>query len=161
VTGVAVDGDGAVLLAGSSSAGVDFGGGPVASGDAYVAKLSQDGSYVFGQALGGAQIRSITATGSKDVLVAGTGSGSIGVGSAQIPAATSGFDLLAIELDPSGNLVSDRRAGNGAGVIANQIAVNASGEVAVVAASRAGGVDMGTGALSCTASCLLVARLRM
>jgi hypothetical protein len=162
VTAVAVDGNGGVLLGGSTSAGISFGGGVVAGGNDYAIKLGQDGSIVFGQGVSGGRIQSVAVNGNGDSLVAGSATGSVSVGGAQIAAATSGYDFLVLELDSSGNLVSDKRAGNGAGLGVNQIAANASGEVAVVAASRAGSVDMGTGStLGCSAACLLVARLSM
>jgi hypothetical protein len=161
VSGVAVDGNGAVLLVGQSFGGVDFGGGTVANGGSYAAKLSPSGSFVFSDDLGTAHLQSVAAAPSGNVLVAGSGTGTIHVGTAQIPPSSGGFDLLAIELDPSGHLLSNRRAGNGAGVTVNQIAANASGEVGLVAASRTGTVNLGTGGLTCSAACFLVARLSM
>ena len=88
VNGVAVDGSGAVLLAGLSTGGIDFGGGTVANGAngaSFAAKLSQSGGFVFSDDLGTAHLQSVAATASGNVLVGGSATGTITVGTSQIP----------------------------------------------------------------------------
>jgi hypothetical protein len=150
------------VITGYSSGVIDFGGGPLASGATYITKLSQAGAFAWSKAVTGtAQIESLAADGT-DILVSGSASGTLHVGAANVSQSTGGAELVALKLDPSGALVSSLRAGNGAGVSGNQIAVNASHVAAIVATSRPGSMSMGTGSLSCVGgACVMAARLTM
>jgi hypothetical protein len=164
VGALSVDASGGPVLSGLSTSGVDFGGGTLPLNASYAVRLSNSGSFGWSLSLGsGAQIQSVAGDASGNVLLAGSASGPITVGSTTLPESSSGFDFLALELDPNGNLVSSFRAGNGSGLTANAISVNAADEVAAVAAARAGTVDMGSSAsdLTCAAVCGLVTRLSL
>lgn len=76
---VAIDGQGAVIAAGSFLGTVDFGGGAVANtggADIYLAKYSSNGNYAWARAFGtsanvGEMVSSVAVDGSNNVLVTG------------------------------------------------------------------------------------------
>jgi hypothetical protein len=153
---VAFDGGGDLVLVGFASAAINFGGGPLAAGS-FVAKLDGGGGHVWSKAFtGNAQAETVAAD-SSGVFLAGFALGTIGIGGTQLPQSTAGIDLLVIKLDPTGNYVWGRRAGDGASASAQQISVNAAHASAIAGSTRNGSINLGTGGLPCSGMCGMVA----
>jgi hypothetical protein len=93
---VAVDADGSVYVAGTTSGTLDLGGGPLpisGSNNAFFAKLDATGAHVFSRVFGGAGFQSpdsIAMAANGDVILAGRFSGEIDFGAG--PLTAWGFD---------------------------------------------------------------------
>jgi hypothetical protein len=156
---VAFDGAGHVVVAGYASGAINLGGGALPAATSFVVALGAGGDHVWSDAFtGSVQVQSVAAD-TTGVFLAGVASGSIGIGTARLPASARGIDLLVLKLDPSGAYLWGRRAGDGAGASASQISVNAGHASAIAGSARNGAIDLGTGPLSCIGMCAMVAAL--
>jgi hypothetical protein len=159
--GIAMDGSGNVVVAGSFFGMIDFGGGPLVSadaGDAFVVKLDDAGNLLWDQRFGGVgdqRPTSVAADAAGNVVVVGEFSGSIDFGGGPVASAGGdpGFDGFLAGLDAGGNTVWSKTFGDvdadglpqltdGVG----DVAIDASGNTALVGRFH-GMVDLGCGPL--------------
>jgi hypothetical protein len=155
VHGIAVDGSGNVLLAGSFSGSVDFGGGPLTSAggsDAFVAKFDPTGKHLWSKRFGAVEEqsgRSITADAAGNVYVTGNFIGSVNFGGGALGSDACCFfeDMFLMKLDAAGNFVWAKDFGDGAAQTARGVVADAAGNIVMVGDFQ-GAVDFGGGALS-------------
>lgn len=104
-SGVAVDGMGNVLIAGSMNGSADFGGGPLQSGgssDVFVAKLDANGGHLWAKRFGDAKGQNalgIATDGPGNVLLTGILSGSVDFGGGPLVSA-GGTDVFVAKFGP-------------------------------------------------------------
>ncbi len=151
-TGLAVDAAGDVLVCGTMSGSIDFGGGAIASGgafDAYLVKLSSAGAHVWSKRFGdaanqGATEVAVDAAG--NVLVTGGFEGSIDFGLGAL-GAVGVADIFVAKLSPAGvGMWSHRYGGVGTDLEAPGLAVGPDGRPLLVG-SVSGPVNFGGGML--------------
>ena len=150
--GVAADGAGNVVIAGSCAGTVDFGGGPLAGQggyDAFVVKLGPAGNHLWSARYGNGANQGATgidvAVGG-DVLVTGGFEGSIDFGAGPLTAA-SPFDVFVARLSPAGTALFSKAFGaTDSNIESRAIAAGPAGEVFVAGAVE-GDVDLGGGLL--------------
>jgi DNA-binding beta-propeller fold protein YncE len=148
----AVSANGDIHLAGYFAETVDFGGGALASGggaDAFVAKLTPFGGHIWSKStkLALAQkARSIAVDAQGNAVVLGVFNGAIDFGGP--PAVGDGSeDLFVTKLSPAGSLLWTARFGGPADEEPGGVAVNAAGEVFLVAMLD-GAADFGGGVIT-------------
>ncbi len=152
--GVAVDGSGNVIAAGSFWSSVDFGGGALTSAggtDAYIAKFDASGNHVWSKRFGNASSDDVyggDVDGSGNVIVTGTFYDSVDFGGGALTSAGDG-DIYLAKFNASGNHVSSKRFGDTDTQWGNSVAVDGSGNVILAGAFR-GGVDFGGGVRTST-----------
>lgn len=155
-TGLATDATGNVVLVGSYSGAIDFGGGKLtATGlpDVFVVKLGSDGAHHWSKRYGdaGTQAASSAAIDSEgNVVLAGSFAGAIDFGGGSLVSA-GGSDIFVAKLTEAGAHVWSKRFGDSSAQTASSIAVDSEGNV-VVAGSFTGSVDFGGGALNSAGS---------
>lgn len=148
---VAIDSQGAVVVAGTFQGTVDFGGGPLTSADGediFVAKYSAAGSHIWSQRFGGEgsdRALAVAIDNEDNVLVAGYFNDTVDFGGTPLTNA-GGADVFVAKLGATGAHVWSQRFGNTLSDIAAGLAVDAQNNVVVVGAFR-GEVDFGGGAL--------------
>jgi Beta-propeller repeat len=153
---IAVDAAGNVLVTGSLSGTVDFGGGPLVSAgqnDIFVVKLDAAGNHLWSRRFGdgGAQGGAgIAADGLGNVLVTGAFSGTANFGGGPL-ASAGGGDVFVVKLDGAGNHVWSKRFGDSNEQAGYSVAVDAAGNV-FVTGSFSGAVDFGGGQLASAGS---------
>lgn len=150
-TGVAIAGDGSVLVAGRMDGMVDFGGGRVGTGNGlFLTKLTAAGGFVFARAFAatGTQVKRsrVGADAAGNIYVAGSFSGSLDVGGGAV-ASRGSFDVYVAKFDPSGRLLWHREYGDAVNQEVTDLAVDAAGNVALIGVFD-GAVDFGGGALT-------------
>jgi len=158
---LAVDGPGDIVLAGSFSGTVDFGGGPlVAAGspDAYIVKLDASGNHLWSKRFGDGDNQSsgeVAFDGSGNIFMTGVFGGTIDFGGG--PLAGAGFwDAYVVKLDAQGGHLWSKRFGNAGWMY---IAVDGSGDL-FMAGSFSDIVDFGGGPLACAGkSDIFIAKL--
>src|SRR5207302_299370 len=138
--GVAVDSGGNVVIIGTASGTVSFGGGPITANGytIVVAKFSPAGAHLWSRGFGDSFSNSgngVAVDPSGNIAVTGAFSGPIDVGGGALISAAS--DILLATLSLAGGLYDD--AGRG-------IAVDRSGKVVVTGTFQAA-VNFGTGSL--------------
>jgi hypothetical protein len=144
--GLAMDASGAVAISGSNSNGVDFGGGPIEQGAAFVAKLDAEGNHLWSKGLlssGHAWSDGVASTASGDVVVVGTYEGTPDFGGGALP--TSPQSMFVLELAASDGSEIWSRAFDS--TFPSAVAVDAANEV-VIAGTMIDAVDFGGGALA-------------
>jgi hypothetical protein len=116
---VAVDGTGNVLLAGSFTGTVDFGGGPLASAgyfDVFVAKFDSAGNHLWSKRFGDDLYQrgySVAVDGAGGVLLTGEYYGTLDFGGGPLTSASLGFnDIYVAKLDGAGNHIWSKRFGD-------------------------------------------------
>ena len=150
-TGVAVDGSDNIVVVGRLDGRVDFGTGPVGSGQGlFLARLSPSGAPTFVRTFAteqGQVMRSRVATDAAgNIYVAGSVLGAIDLGDGMI-AGRGDFDVFVARFDPTGRLVWHREFGDAMGQQMTDLAVNAAGDIALVGLFD-GTVDFGGGPLT-------------
>ena len=146
VRAVALRGDGGVLLAGSMSGTLDFGGETWTSAggrDGYVAKLGPDGEPAWGLRFGdaGYQVATgVTVDAAGNVMVAGVFSGEVALG--DVVTSAGGYDALVAKLGVDGTPLWSRKFGGALDQRAHGIAADMAGG-AVVVGEFAGIMDTG------------------
>lgn len=149
---VGVDDAGNVIVAGSFSGSIDFGGGALVSAggsDLFVAKFGPDGAHLwsrrFGDAAGqGEPALAVGASGG--VVIAGSFAGTVDFGGGPLTSAGSG-DAFVASFTSDGVHLWSRRFGDGSYQRAYAVGVDDSGNV-VLAGSLLGAADFGGGTLT-------------
>jgi hypothetical protein len=153
-SGVAVDGQGNVLVTGGFQQSIDFGCSGLNSNggtDLFVAKLDPGGNCLWSKRAGGANDQwgwAVAADGAGNALVAGHFSGSIDFGCGLLDS-TGANDVVVAKLGPDGSCIWSRRAGDALSQVAHGIAASPAGNP-IVAAEFDGTIDFGCGPHSCT-----------
>lgn len=150
---IAVDRDGAVVLAGSYEGAIDFGSGPLASAghdDVFVAKLDRTGKEIYSRRFGdeGQQkARAIAIAPSGDVVVTGTFRGRLAIGKAEL-ASPDADALHVFALDATGAPRWARASRGAPASVVSPRAVTVDGDGAItVAAALRGAVEVGAAKL--------------
>jgi beta-propeller repeat-containing protein len=151
VSGIAVDGTGAVVLTGESKsgAGIDFGNGPLPNGGVFLAKFSAGGVPVWNKDFGGnSTAPNVAIDASQNVALVGRFGGSLNLGGAMLtsPAAMIKLDVFLASFDKSGNHVWSKALGEESTFFGLGIAREASGNIVIVG-NHHGTADFGAGPL--------------
>jgi len=134
--GTAVDGFGNILVVGHTTGNL-VPGSHAGSSDAFVRKYDASGNVLWTRQFGTSSYdlgRRVAVDGSGDVLVVGATEGAL------IPPGYGGADAFVRRYDKNGSLVWTRQFGTGNDDRAWGVAVDASGNVVVVAGSTSGGL---------------------
>jgi hypothetical protein len=148
---IAIDSVGNVLVTGSFSGVVDFGGGPLTSAggtDIFVAKFDPNGAHLWSQRFGDAadqEARSIATDGSQNVLATGVLGGAADFGGGPLASAGS-TDVFVVKLDPSGAYLWGKRFGDANPQVGTGITADGAGQV-ILTGYFGGSTDFGGGAL--------------
>lgn len=105
--GVTTDDERNIVSVGWAAPGTDFGGGPTAKGNGYVAKYAADGTYQWSKHFGasyGVYPYAVRVAGSGNIVVAGSVSGPVDFGGGAVGGG-GGDDVFLLILDASGNHV--------------------------------------------------------
>jgi hypothetical protein len=150
--GVTVDATGNVLVAGTFSGSVDFGGGVLTSAggtDIFVAKLSPTGTHIWSRRFGDASdqaAKSIAVDGAGNAFVTGYFAGSVDFGGGPLTSA-GGKDIFVAKLDPAGAYAWAKRLGDASDQQATSVTVDGTGNI-LLTGEIAGQVDFGDGPLA-------------
>lgn len=153
---VAVDASGNVIITGIFYGSVDFGGGALTSAgstDIFVAKFGSGGAHLWSKRFGGAgpQLGSYAATdASGNILLAGRFYGTVDFGGGTLTSG-GGDDIFMAKFTPDGTHLWSNRFGDTSAQYANDIAVDASGNV-TIAGYLDGSADFGGGLLTSAGS---------
>jgi hypothetical protein len=172
IVSIAVDTGDNVLVSGSFTNSVDFGGGLLTSTgrtNVFVVSLTGNGEHRWSKRfgdLGSAAALAVAADGQRNLLVTGFFDDTVDFGggplvSIRVPGRTVvSRDVFIAKLDGStGNHIWSRRFGDGEGdQSGNAVAADGAGSVFVTGGLE-GSIDFGTGALSATAGETFVAKL--
>ncbi|MFT3771802.1 MAG: hypothetical protein QM820_40855 [Minicystis sp.] len=134
-------GDEALVLAGASEGGVDFGGGALGAG-AFLAKLDGSGQHLWSRAIAGAVVGRVRLDGEGNIVVLIGAKGPIDFGDGAI---TSPGGVIVAKLDARGRHVWSKTYGPEVAV--NDIAVTRTGAVVVVG-RLTGRYDFGGGVVA-------------
>jgi hypothetical protein len=146
---IAMDSSGALFVTGSLAGSADFGGGAISSAggtDIFVVKLDGAGNHVYSKRFGDDSDQfgdSIAVDGSGNAFVTGRFAGSVDFGTGLLTSA-GGNDVFLVKLDPAGNAVFGKRAGDAAEQRGDGLAVDGSGNT-LVTGRFAGALDFGGG----------------
>jgi hypothetical protein len=149
--GLAVDGQGSVLVAGNFRGAVDFGGGPLLSPigqDAFLAKLDADGNHLWSKRFGdadGQSVSGLSVDGGGNVVVTGYLSGNASFGGPVLMGAGA-KDLVIAKFDPGGGHLWSKRYGDPAIQVGASVATDTTGAV-LVTGYLSGTVNFGQGPL--------------
>jgi hypothetical protein len=148
-TDVAVDGGGNIIMAGGSWSGtLTFGGGPLAAGDFWVAKLDSAGNHFWSKsfvATGGSSPSDLTVDAVGNVIVVGSSTGSISLGGPMLPG-VGDSDIFAVKFELTGGHVWSKQFGSPAFEKASSVALDAGGHV-LLGGWGQGAIDFGGGPL--------------
>lgn len=125
---------------------VNFGGSPLGIG-IFVVKLDADGNHLWSRSLGGSSsgLADVQLDAASKVALAGNFTGTIDFGPGPI-ASLGGNDVFVAKLDPQGNHLWSRRAGDTDNQYGAAVAVDPAGNVTATGAFF-GAIDLGTGSL--------------
>jgi hypothetical protein len=153
-TTVAVDGKGAIYMAGTLTLAIDLGGGPLwgnkGSVDVFLARLDASGKHVWSKRYGdslGQWIHDIAAHPAGGVVIAGRFEGTIDLGDGPLVSG-GGTDAFVARIDGTGHAVWSKRFGGPGAQAARGIAVGPDGQIAVVG-NFAESIDLGGDVLNC------------
>jgi hypothetical protein len=146
--GIALDGTGRIIVTGSFTGTMDFGGGPLTGADdVFLASLGPDGAHLWSKAFGddAAQYaRSVAADASGDIVVTGDFNGTLDFGGA--PMTSVGvFDSFVVRLSSDGGHVWSRQFGSSSAV-GKSIKADSLGSVLTLGDFR-DSIDFGAGPL--------------
>lgn len=136
--GIVADGAGNLILTGSSTGIVNFGGGPLAGNGSFVVKLSPLGEHIWSKGLPNAYGEAVAVDGSGNVVVAGSLTGTVDFGGGAI----SGSEF-SLKLDPGGNHLWSKGF---VGASVSKIACDNAGNI-LMTGSFVGTTDLGGGTL--------------
>jgi hypothetical protein len=156
---LAVDGAGDVVLVGTFSGSIDFGGGPLTSAggvELFVARLDGDGNHLWSRRIGGDFSAlgdprdAVAVDGSGDVVLTGLFGGAADFGGGPL-AADADADIFVAKLDRNGNHVWSRRIASRTPVSSFftarvGLALDGAGDILMTGAF-AGSLDFGGGPL--------------
>jgi hypothetical protein len=149
-TGIAVDTNGNVYVAGASDGALDLGTGPIGPADAagtFFLRLDPFGNVVLAGAFGGQSYGTTVgvAVGPGGTMgLCGAYQGTIDVGGNTLPAAQGTYDAFVAAFSPSGALTFARSLGGTGTDVAQGVAFGPSGQIAVIG-SFTGTGDFGGG----------------
>ena len=159
-SGVAVDGDGNILLTGQITGTVGFGGGPLTSvggSDIFVVKLDADGNHLWSGAFGDTSHdfgKAVAVDGAGDVLLTGQFTDTVDFGGEPLISAPNEFgdknrEGFAVKLNADGNHVWSLNLGGPGSTFVESfgVAVDGAGNV-VFTGSLHGTKDFGGGPLT-------------
>ncbi len=155
-SGVAVDPDGNVLVAGLLKGTVDFGGGPLTSAgafDAFVLKLDPSGNHVWSKRFGDSAndfVAHVATDPLGNVLLTGNFESTIGFGG-EIFTSGGDADVFVVKLAMNGDHVWSKAAGGPLSQAGVGIAADADANVVLVG-DFAAAIDFGGGALTAVGS---------
>lgn len=153
IAGIATDREGNVVVAGSFTGTLSFGGEPLVSAgedDVFVAKLDRTGKHLWSKRFGGPGYQdatSVAVADDGDVIVAGTLDQKADFGGDVLVSAGM-IDLFCARLDANGKHLWSRRFGDEREQEAGAMAVDRDGSVVLVG-SYEGTLDFGSGPLPC------------
>jgi fibronectin type 3 domain-containing protein len=155
--GVAIDGNGNVVMVGTFAGSVDFGGGGLSTGGGglVVAKYSSTGAHLWSRAIaigGFTQPAGVAVDGSGNVFVAGRFYSTVDFGGGARTSAGDA-DIFLVKYAASGAYVWDRVFGGVYSDLGTAVAADASGNV-LLGAMMADTIDFGGGPIS--TKCALV-----
>jgi hypothetical protein len=161
--GIAADASGNVVMTGTFSGGIDFGGGALwtaGSSDVFLVKLTGAGNYVWARRMGGAYddaSRALTVDGSGNAIVTGYFYGTVDFGTGAYTSLS--FDMFVAKYAAANGAPVWARAAGGVDLDeGDAVVTDASGNV-VVTGSFAGTANFGGGAVtSAGASDVFVAK---
>ncbi|WP_156040407.1 hypothetical protein [Chondromyces apiculatus] len=152
VSGLAVDGEGNVVVTGLLQGTMDFGGAPMtATGtpDLYIAMLDGSGTHLWSKSYAQESASTVgmrvVASPEGDLVAAGGFSGSVDFGGGVLTSA-GGVDVLLLELHASGAHKRSRRFGGSGDQVARTLAL--SGEHVFLAGDFRESIDFGAGPLA-------------
>ncbi|MFT3775451.1 MAG: hypothetical protein QM820_59650 [Minicystis sp.] len=150
-TRVAADSEGHLVWAGTLRGTVDLCGehAPEGAGNAFVTKLLPDGSPLWIKVFGGdgSRVEALSVAANDEIVIGGSFDGTLDAGNGK-RVSKGADDAFVAKLDPGGDVVWVRAAGNSAAqqtVLA--VAGDGAGNVAITGSFR-GSVDWGTGPLT-------------
>ncbi len=149
---VAVNTAGDVVVVGTFTGAIDFGGGPLnsaGSSDLFVAKLSPAGGHVWSRRFGDGALQSARAVAvdpSGNIVVTGEFFGVLNFGGGMLNA-IGGSDVFLAKLDPNGAHVWSKRFGEGGTQVGTAIAAGSAGQIALTGYFD-GSLDFGGGPLN-------------
>jgi len=150
-TGIAIDAEGNIVVAGYFDETLSFGEDTLVSAgssDIFVAKLDPSGHALWSKRFGNAvdqEARAVAVDGDGNIFVVGTFNGTMSLGDEDL--VSEGIDVFVAKLDPSGDTLWSRRFGDNALQFAKSVAVSAAGDV-VAAGLFNGSIDFGDGPLT-------------
>jgi len=150
---VATDSEGNIIMAGSFTGTVDFGGGPLVSNnnsysDLFIAKFSPTGAHLWSRSVGGFYddaVYGVAVDANNNVLVTGTFSGTADFGGGPLTSA-GGPDIFVAKYSSLGAYFWAERFGNTLSDGGYAIAVDGSGNVLVTGCFQ-NSIDFGGGSL--------------
>ena len=150
VAGVAVDKLGTIVLVGSTTGDVDFGGGiwPVSGGtDAFVVKLDSSGAHVFSLVFGDESNQwghDVAVDAAGKIFVSGLFAGSVKIGNEPLLATGPYADLFVAQFDAAGLHQWSKGFGSTLNLLAGAMAVDSGGDLVIVGAFT-GDLDLAGG----------------
>jgi hypothetical protein len=150
---VAVDPSDAVIVAGTFSGSIDFGGGPITSNgdDVFVAKYDDNGNHLWSSGYGDGQpdnVGGIACDAAGNIIITGSFLGQLGFGGALLNASGNQFsDVYVAKLDALGGHVWSKRFGDLDSQEGHDVAVGPSNEI-VITGLFGSTIDFGGSALS-------------
>jgi hypothetical protein len=158
--GMTVDGAGNVLLTGTFTGALSFGGKALVASqsdnDIFVAKLDTNGDQLWSDRFGDGSDQfgaGVAVDSAGNVLLTGSFSGSVNFGGKSLDAADSGTDIFVAKLDASGGHLWSKAFGSAGDQDGTGVAVDGFGNV-VVTGSFAGTVNLGNGPLAVASGAL-------
>ena len=153
-TSVALDGSGNVIVTGSFTGAVDFGGGllpDLGGGDIFLAKYSPSGAHLWSKRFGGGgslgeQAAGVTADGAGNVILTGAILDSVSFGG-PVLWSNQTYDIYVAKFTAAGAYLWSRRAGEGYDDSGLAVAADGSGN-ALVAGYFSVAADLGGGRLT-------------
>lgn len=152
---VAVDAAGNVVVAGSFSGSVDFGGGVLTSAgssDIFIAKFYASGAHWWSKRFGDSDIQTgagVATDGDGDVVLVGGFIGVVDFGAGQyVSAGVGSADMYIAKFDANGKHLWSKRFGDGLTQGAADVATDAAGD-SIVTGQFSGAIDFGGGSLMC------------
>ncbi len=143
--GVAVDPDGNIVLFGSSSGVMDFGGPPISGLGGFLAKLDGDGNHLWSKTFASASIpptgRAMTVDRYGNVFLVGDMTSPTDFGGGTLTPSGSA-DVFLVKLDSDGNHLWSKRFGDASLQLGWSVVADIGGNVIVVG-EHAGTIDFG------------------
>jgi hypothetical protein len=160
--GIAFGTGGNVVVTGSFSNTVDFGGGSLTSAggdDIFVAKYAPDGAHLWSKRFGSLNSQyaiAVALDASDNIVMTGMFYGTLDFGGGPLTSAGS-TDIFLAKLDPTGAHLWSKRVGSTSSDLGNGVAVDSNGNV-VITGDFFGTVDFGSGPLTSTGLDTFVAK---
>jgi hypothetical protein len=150
--GVATDGNGNVIVAGTSNGSIDFGGGVLSHGggeDAFVASFDAAGNHLWSHMFGDAEVQRanrVAADGSGNVVLTGNFRGSMDFGGGALTSAGL-YDAYVARFDAAGNHLWSQRYGDSSSQSSLAATTDGLGN-AIIAGHFQGTINFGGGDLT-------------